>query len=163
MGREWNAEGCYLARAAAGFLCTAAQTLFLITGICRCPSRVTVTGHTVWKASVPQGALTTVRSTEARLTLAMASERIAPGPGRPNTTAVAGLARQTHSINRYLLHLHTVHMLGLQENVNCGDIMQIRGSPSLLHMDSLCREPTGGSVCQAGHPWAHAHGADPVT
>jgi len=86
-------EHIFLARAAAGFLCTAAQTLFLITGVCQCPSRVTVTGHTVWKVSVPQGALMTAWATEGRLASAVASECVASMTGGPNITAVAGLGK----------------------------------------------------------------------
>lgn len=70
-------RGLYLARAGTSFLCTAAKTLFLITGVHQCPSQVTVTGHTVWKVSEAKGALMTARSSKCRLTLAMASEHTA--------------------------------------------------------------------------------------
>lgn len=82
----------FLAGTATGFCCTVTQTPFLITGVRQCPSRVTVTGHTVWKVSVPQGALMTAGSAEGWLTPAVASEHIAAGTGGPNPTTVAGLA-----------------------------------------------------------------------
>lgn len=85
--------GCYLAGAATSFCCTVAQTPFLITGVCQCPSEVTVTGHTVWKVSVPQGALMTAGSAEGRLTSAVASEHITVRTGGPNPTTVAGLGK----------------------------------------------------------------------
>ena len=77
-GREGGsgAERQYLARAGSGLRGTAAETLLLATSVGQCPSQVAVTGHTVRKVSVPQGALVAGLSTKCRLTRAMASEHI---------------------------------------------------------------------------------------
>ncbi|KAL0613746.1 hypothetical protein AAY473_017219 [Plecturocebus cupreus] len=70
--RKQRTDGQYLARAGPSFPHTAAETLFQVAGVPRRPPQVTVTGNTVRKASVTQGALIAGPATKFRLALAVA-------------------------------------------------------------------------------------------
>lgn len=96
-----NLRSWYLAWAGSSFFCTAAETLFLITGIWQCPSWVTVTGYTIWEVPVTHRALIAAWSPKGRLTLAKPSEHITLMTGWAHTTAIASLKeRRETKINK---------------------------------------------------------------
>lgn len=96
-------DGKYLARAGPGFLCTAAETLLQVAGIPRRPPQVTVTGNTVRKVSVTQGALITGPATKFPVALATAADHVTLMMRRPHETAVAGLRdKKINSIKRQI-------------------------------------------------------------
>ena len=58
-GNRGSVDHKYLAGAGTTVFSAAAETLFQVTGVCQCPPQVAVTGNTVRKSSVTQGALPT--------------------------------------------------------------------------------------------------------
>lgn len=89
--RGLSVHSKYLAEAGAAVLRAAAETLFQVTGVCQRPPQVALTGDTVRKPPVAQGALTTALPTKPFFAGALARKDITLGTRGANSAAVASL------------------------------------------------------------------------